>query len=69
MILPQNNTLPASTPDMDSHPTFMDLFCGCGGFTLGMLRAGFHCKAVIDVYHQAIESIKKNFTPPPIVTY
>lgn len=23
-----------------SAPTFLDLFCGCGGFTLGLLRSG-----------------------------
>ena len=27
-------------------PTFLDLFCGCGGFTLGMQRAGFDCLAL-----------------------
>jgi tRNA/tmRNA/rRNA uracil-C5-methylase (TrmA/RlmC/RlmD family) len=31
---------------LDSRPTFIDLFCGCGGFTLGMERAGFRCLAV-----------------------
>ena len=29
-------------------PTFLDLFCGCGGFTLGMLRSGMRCLAAID---------------------
>jgi site-specific DNA-cytosine methylase len=28
-------------------PTFIDLFSGGGGFTLGMLRAGFDCKAAV----------------------
>ena len=23
--------------------TFIDLFCGCGGFSLGLQRAGFDC--------------------------
>jgi DNA (cytosine-5)-methyltransferase 1 len=29
-------------------PTFIDLFCGCGGFSLGMVRAGLRCLAAID---------------------
>ena len=29
-------------------PTFIDLFSGCGGFTLGMQRAGFDCLAAVD---------------------
>ncbi len=29
-------------------PTCIDLFCGCGGFTLGMQRAGFNVLAAID---------------------
>ena len=31
-----------------SRLTFIDLFCGCGGFTLGMDRAGFKCPVTID---------------------
>ena len=27
--------------------TFIDLFCGCGGFSLGMERAGFECLAAL----------------------
>ena len=29
-------------------PTFIDLFCGCGGFSLGMENAQFQCLAAID---------------------
>jgi len=43
-----------------SRPTFIDLFCGCGGFTLGMLRAGFDCLAAIDFNEQAIATLKTN---------
>lgn len=41
-------------------PTFIDLFSGCGGFTLGMLRAGFDCLAAIDFNQQAVETLKAN---------
>ncbi len=43
-----------------SQPSFIDLFCGCGGFTLGMLRAGFRCKAAIDFNREAIAALKAN---------
>lgn len=41
-------------------PTFIDLFSGCGGFTLGMLRAGFNCLAAIDFNGQAVAALKAN---------
>jgi len=41
-------------------PTFIDLFSGCGGFTLGMLRAGFDCLAAIDFNAQAVATLKAN---------
>lgn len=41
--------------------TFIDLFSGCGGFTLGMERAGFTCVAAIDSNREAIEVLKTNF--------
>jgi DNA (cytosine-5)-methyltransferase 1 len=41
-------------------PTFIDLFSGCGGFTLGMLRAGFECKAAVDFSRQAIATLRAN---------
>lgn len=42
--------------------TCLDLFCGCGGFTLGMERAGFRCLAAIDFNKEAIATFKANFT-------
>jgi len=41
-------------------PTFIDLFCGCGGFTLGMLRAGFRCLAAIDFHAPAVATLRAN---------
>lgn len=43
-----------------SAPTFIDLFSGCGGFTLGMLRAGFECRAAVDFNAQAIATLREN---------
>ncbi len=39
---------------------FIDLFCGCGGFTLGMQRAGFQCLAAIDFNAEAVATLKAN---------
>ena len=41
--------------------TFIDLFCGCGGFTLGIQRAGLQCLAAIDSNPEAIKVFKANF--------
>jgi DNA (cytosine-5)-methyltransferase 1 len=49
-------------PDSKSQAvTFLDLFCGCGGFTLGLERAGFRCLAAIDFNAEAIATFKANF--------
>lgn len=44
----------------EQRPTCIDLFCGCGGFTLGMLRAGFDVVAAIDFDPHAIKTLKEN---------
>lgn len=46
---------------MNKRPTFIDLFCGCGGFTLGMQRAGFECLAAIDFNSEAVTVFRANF--------
>lgn len=46
-------------------PSFIDLFCGCGGFTLGMLRAGFDCAAAIDFDDNAISTLQTNLPSLP----
>jgi DNA (cytosine-5)-methyltransferase 1 len=47
--------------------TCIDLFCGCGGFSLGMERAGFRCFAAIDHNPEAITAFAKNFPGVPHV--
>lgn len=44
----------------EQRPTCIDLFCGCGGFTLGMLRAGFDVVAAIDFDPHAIRTLSQN---------
>ena len=41
--------------------TFLDLFCGCGGFSLGMERAGFRCLGAIDFNAEAVATFRANF--------
>src|SRR5437879_305957 len=41
-------------------PTCLDLFCGCGGFTLGMQRAGFRVLAAIDFNREAVGTLRAN---------
>jgi len=40
--------------------TFLDLFSGCGGFTLGFLRAGGRCLAAVDNDPHAIATLRHN---------
>lgn len=44
----------------------VDLFCGCGGLSLGFMEAGFKVLAGIDFWNDAIEVYKRNFTHPVI---
>ena len=45
--------------------TFIDLFSGCGGFSLGMHRAEFKCVAAIDFNPEAITTFRANFPDMP----
>src|ERR1700732_5229038 len=39
---------------------YLDLFCGCGGFSLGIERAGLTCVAAIDIDSQAVDVFRTN---------
>ncbi|MEW6330296.1 MAG: DNA cytosine methyltransferase [Pseudomonadota bacterium] len=43
----------------------IDLFCGCGGFSLGMERAGFRVLAAIDFNAEAIATFRRNLPHVP----
>jgi len=40
--------------------TFIDLFCGCGGFSKGLEQAGLSCLAGVDSNQLAIETFRNN---------
>ena len=42
-------------------PKFVDLFCGCGGLSLGFQMSGFDLIAGIDFNQAAIKTYKRNF--------
>ncbi|MCX6927457.1 MAG: DNA cytosine methyltransferase [Verrucomicrobia bacterium] len=50
-------------------PSCIDLFCGCGGFSLGMRRAGFSVLAAIDSNADAIATFDQNFPDVPFVLH
>lgn len=45
---------------------YIDLFCGCGGFSLGLKQAGLKCVAAIDNDAHAIDVFTQNF---PVVEH
>jgi len=47
--------------------TLIDLFSGCGGFSLGMERAGFSCLAAVDFNPEAVAVFRRNFAHVPQV--
>lgn len=42
----------------------IDLFCGCGGMSLGFQKAGFDIIAAYDNWHPAVNVYRKNFAHP-----
>lgn len=51
----------------NGNPTFLDLFAGCGGMSLGFMNAGFECLAAIDMDSHAVQTMKDNFPKDKLV--
>ncbi len=64
--LRESATCHFNSPHEDRPLRFIDLFCGCGGFTLGMVRAGFECLAAIDFDEPALATLRTNL---PVVQH
>jgi DNA (cytosine-5)-methyltransferase 1 len=47
-------------------PTAIDLFCGAGGMSIGLQRAGFSVLCAADVWKVAVETYQRNFAHPVI---
>jgi len=50
-----------STDNLENKYNIIDLFCGCGGFSLGFEQAGFKVKMGIDLWADATTTYKHNF--------
>ncbi|MGB6059832.1 MAG: DNA cytosine methyltransferase, partial [Microthrixaceae bacterium] len=48
-------------------PRSIDLFCGAGGFTAGLLRAGVRSVLGSDVWTPAVETFEANFSGVPML--
>jgi DNA (cytosine-5)-methyltransferase 1 len=55
----------AHQTDLMKKLTYLDLFCGCGGFSLGLERAGLEGLAAIDLNPEALVVFKKNLARIP----
>ena len=42
----------------------VDLFCGCGGMSLGFQNAGYDIVAAFDNWKPAVRTYQKNFSHP-----
>ncbi len=46
---------------------FIDLFCGCGGFTQGFVQAGYNPLLGVDIWNDATTTYKHNFPTSEII--
>ncbi len=55
-----DTSLQGNTVAVCPTPTFIDLFAGCGGFSLGLQSAGFVCKWAVEMDADASETYRTN---------
>lgn len=55
---------PRSALSPDSAPTFVDVFAGCGGLTLGLMRAGWRGLFAVEKDAFAFATLEANFLQP-----
>jgi DNA (cytosine-5)-methyltransferase 1 len=56
----------SKSDDTSTAFTAVDLFCGAGGFSLGLERAGFDVRLAVDSWQLAIDTYAKNFKHPAL---
>jgi len=49
-----------------ARPITIDLFCGAGGFSLGLAKAGFDVVGAVDSWPVAVNTYKRNFSHPVV---
>jgi DNA (cytosine-5)-methyltransferase 1 len=54
----------SKSDDTSTAFTAVDLFCGAGGFSLGLERAGFDVCLAVDSWQLAVDTYQKNFKHP-----
>ena len=48
-------------------PTFVDLFSGCGGMSLGFSLANWTPLCAVDVYEDALKTYSQNFPETEVI--
>lgn len=62
--MPGNGAAPRRTPESSPAPFFVDAFAGCGGLSLGLLRAGWRGRLAIESDPFAFETLSANLLRP-----
>jgi ribosomal protein L11 methylase PrmA len=61
------STIFGDTPEIAPVTTFLDLFCGAGGLSLGLVQAGWEPLLGVDNCPHAVETYHRNFQHPVLL--